>query len=178
MGWNKEGSRDEQPVEGRYRGQTVLAAETLRHASSPVVAPEPAKGEERLSVFWRVFGGTLLSITALVCITVYQQFNGSLNELRHGLNALHETRADLVKKDEFSSRMTSVWNGIKELQAAHAAAAAAKERITLLEQQLKASEEDRKELTREFQRLRERLAALEGRQAAGTATKASLQRKK
>ena len=42
----------------------------------------PAKGEERISLFWRVFGGTLLSIAALVVITLYQQFNGSLNELR------------------------------------------------------------------------------------------------
>ena len=177
MRWNKEESRNEQPVAGRYSEQTILTAETLRQGGSPVVvAPEPPKGEERISIFWRVFGGTLLSIAALVCVTVYQQFSNGINELRNGLNNLHETRADLVKKDEFGGRMTSVWSSIKELQAASIAVTAAKERITLLEQQLKASEEDRKELNREFQRLRERLATLEGQKAAAVSTKASLQR--
>lgn len=141
----------------------VLAAESLRNAALPADSP---RGDERISTFWRIFGGTLLSIAALVCITVYQQFNNTLNELRSAVAHLNEGRADLVRKDEYNSRNSSLWNGLKEAQTASAATVAVKERQALLEQQLKSAEEERRELAREVKRLSERLAAVEGRQGA------------
>ena len=44
---------------------------------------------------------------------------------------------------------------------------ALKERSELMEQQLKAGEEERKDMAHEIQQMRERLAVLEARQAVG-----------
>src|SRR5438132_9997852 len=105
MAWNnEEEQRGQQSGTGRLQGGTVVAAETLRNATAQgLLAAASAKGEERIGVFWRVFGGTLLSIVALVCVTVYQQFTSTINELRNDVNHLNESRADLLKKDEFNS---------------------------------------------------------------------------
>jgi chromosome segregation ATPase len=150
-----------------------------------------------MPLFWRVFGGTVLSIAALACVTAYQQLTGNINEvrgdlghlstdLRKDMGRLGEAQADLVRKDEFNTRMKSVWDSLKELRAEGGAIAALRERGALVEQQLKAGDEERKELGRELQRLREaragdeerrellrelqalreRLAAMEGRQPA------------
>jgi BMFP domain-containing protein YqiC len=164
----------------------LLALETLRSASSPPEAAPPVK-EERISVFWRIFGGTLLSIGALVVLSLCQYFNNSLNalrgdlarlsedvhkeighlcaDLRKDLVRLTENQADLVKKEEYGTRLKSIWDSLKELQALGTTVAALKERSLLQDQQMR-EETDRKELVRELQQLRERLANLEGRQAA------------
>jgi hypothetical protein len=180
----------------------VLASETLRLPASDGAASFPASSEERLSAFWRIFGGTLLSITALVIITICQHFNNSQSELRGDLshlgddvhkdiNRLNQEFGDLMKKDEFTSRMKTVWENLKELQDERTVTTALKERVTILDErvkqqegerkelarelqhlrELKAIEDDRKELVRELQRLRERLAAIEGKQAGGTGVK-------
>jgi hypothetical protein len=160
---NRADCRDQQSSAVRSRSNTVAVAETLRQGA----AAGPGKGEERVSLFWRLFGGTLLSIGALVVITLYQQFSNSLAELRTDMIHLNESRGDLMHKDEFNSRMNSVWSSIKDLQTAGATMTGMREREALLEQQLKSAEDERKEMTRELQRLRERLAVLEGRQGAG-----------
>ncbi|HEV3263282.1 MAG TPA: hypothetical protein VG013_40985 [Gemmataceae bacterium] len=179
MAWNEEEQRSQQSGAGRLQAGTLAAAETLRNAQDQGrLAANPPKGEERIGVFWRVFGGTLLSIVALVCITVYQQFTSVLNELRNDVNRLNESRADLVKKEEFNSRMTSVWAGMKDFQGATTAFTAAKERLTFLEQHLKASEDDRKESVRELQHVRERLAVIEGSQGRPLSTPASLRKER
>ena len=146
----------------RGRTSTAAASETLRNGAAAGAAAQ-GKGEERLSLFWRVFGGTLLSIAALVIVTVYQQFSNCLLELRNDMIHLNESRADLLKKDEFNNRMNSVWSSMKDLQTAETALTGLRERSALLEQQLKAAEDERKELTRQLQQLRERLAVVEGR---------------
>jgi hypothetical protein len=160
---NKPDCRDDQSsasgIMARARNNTAALSETLRNSA----ASAQGKGEERISLFWRVFGGTLLSIAALVVVTVYQQFSNSLLDLRNSITHLNESRAELLQKDEFNSRMTSVWNGIKDLQTANATVASLRERSALLEQQLKAAEDERKEQARQLQQLRERLAVVEGR---------------
>jgi len=166
MSWNK--GQDKEEADGLSTG-TLLAAETLRSASSQaLLAAAPPKGEERIGVFWRVFGGTLLSIVALVIVTAWQQFSSTLNELRAGLSRVSESQADLVKKDEFNTRLTSLWNTSKELQVANAVNAGTKDRVAALEQQLHACNDERKELAKQLLDVRERLAALEGRHAALT----------
>ena len=148
-----------------YKAESVRSALESSHAGAKL------KPEDRVSVFWRVFGGTLLSIGALVCITLFQQFSNSLSEVRTNVDRLAESRADFIKLDDCNTRFAALWNNIKELQTANAAVLALKERSTLLEEQIKSSENERKELSRELQRLRKRQAALEGRQAP-TATAA------
>jgi methyl-accepting chemotaxis protein len=199
--------QDDESFGGSEAQATILRAETLRHAAENRHA-KSFKGEEKISLFWRLFGGTLLSIAALVCITIYQQFNAALGEMRTNINRLTESRADLVSLNDFNTRVASLWNNIKDVQSATgtlsalkehsslldqqvkalqdqlnnrlqgvsasikdldaplASAAALKERSALLEQQVKAGDDERKELGKEIQVLRERLAVLEGRQAA------------
>ncbi len=195
-------NRNEQRALQSSDGATFLAAETLRSATAACEAAGAAQSEDRVSVFWRVFGATLLSIVALVIITLCQHFNSSLSELRSDLGHLNEdlrkelsrvneTNADLLKKEEFSFRMKSVWDGMKELREGLASIAGLKERATTTDQRLKTEEEEHKELVREIQRLRElkagqdgriemvgelqrlreRLAAVEGRQALPTRPK-------
>jgi hypothetical protein len=152
-------------------GSLLQTTETLRSSDeSGQIAQRSLKAEERVSLFWRLFGGTLLSIVALLCITAYQQFMNNLSDLRKDLNALTQSRADLVKQDDFNSRTTALWTSMKELQTAQSAMTALKERSTLLEQRIKSGEEERKEQVRELQALRERQAALEARLAIPAAT--------
>jgi hypothetical protein len=204
--------RDRDAAQGARENSidTIVRAETLRGAERSSVRDD-AKPEDRIGVFWRVFGGTLLSITALVAITLYQQFSNALSEVRNNVSRLNESRGDLVKTDDFNNRTTALWNSVKEVQqantavtalkertalfeqqvrtaqeqvngrlaalannikdldAANAAIIALKERSALLEQQVKLAEQERKDLVHELQLLRERQAALEGRQAAAPA---------
>lgn len=144
---------------------SLLQAETLRNAAAPPPQPTPARGEEQIPIFWRIFGGTLISIAALVAITLYNQFNNGLNELRAEIVRLKEQNGDLVKKAELREQAASLSTGLKDVQAAQAGVTALRERSLLLEQQLKTAEDERRELAREVQRMRERLAAVEGQQA-------------
>ena len=165
MNENGKNAREEQRTTTRLAGGTLLAGESLRSVIAAEAGAPQGKGEERLSTFWRVFGGTLLSLAGLVAVTLYQQFTGSLNELRNEISRLAEARADYVKKDEFNSRIATVWTSVKELQAATAAGAILKERCAILDQQLKAAKDEHREIAREVQTLSVRLAAAEGRQA-------------
>lgn len=146
----------------------VLTAEAFRGAAEATRAPVVvARPEEKVSLFWRVFGGTLLSVAALVVLTVYQQFANGLNELRNNMNHVHETQADLLKKDEFNTRATSMWNAINQVgNQVKEEVPAQKTRLTSLEAQLQSLQQERKELAQQVQALTVKLAALEARQGA------------
>jgi hypothetical protein len=141
----------------------ILTNEALRQGEP--AAAVPPKPEEKISLFWRVFGGTLLSIAALVLMTVYQQIANSLHDLRGDLNHVRELQVDMVKKDDLNSRATSIWNSLKEVTND---VPSLKTRTALLESQLAVAEKERKDLCREVQALRERLATVEGRQASSS----------
>lgn len=195
----------------RESESVVLAAGTLRvsdtRPAEPVKVGHP---DDRLSMFWRVFGGTTLSILALIAVTVYNNLQSNVTELRVELSRSNEARAELVKKEEFNARTQTMWDrvqalqelkatvtGLKEqvatvgekqgdvkavrdqlamieqrLKAAdedHKALAKAELTITALEQktttrdaQLKAAEDERKEMAKQLAELRERLAKVEG----------------
>jgi hypothetical protein len=163
MGSNRKDEGDGTRIQRPHLLQT---AETLRSVAAACAEekarPEP-RGEEKISVFWRVFGGTLLSIAALVVMTVYQQFSANLNELRAAITHLSEVQADLVKKDDLNSRATYLWAGIKE---AGGDVAALKTRTALLESMTQVFEKEQKELHDKVDHLTERLAALEARPRA------------
>jgi hypothetical protein len=188
-GYALEKYENDQRGSSRTPAVPILVAESLRNAASTNDSAPAPKGEERISVFWRVFGGTLLSIAALVVLTLCQYFNNNLNELRNDLSRLNEEfrkdlghlnndlhkdlghlneiNANLVTKEDFNNRLKSVWDTIKDLRALGETVASLKERALLHDQQMK-SQTERKELIAEIQHLRERLANLEGRQAANS----------
>jgi hypothetical protein len=147
----------------------LVTAETLRSAGAPHHQPPAKPAEEKVSLFWRIFGGTILSIVALVVITAYQSVSNTIADLRNGISHLNETKADFVKKDENAASRTRTWDRMAEIQKEAAAAnAAAQQGLTALQeksvardQQLKQIEEEHKELLKEVQSLRERLARVE-----------------
>jgi DNA repair exonuclease SbcCD ATPase subunit len=114
------------------QSQEVAALETVRSAaeSAGKAEPEPKKtGEEHISVFWRVFGGTILSIVALVAITLFNNMSASITDLRNELSREREARAELVKKDEFNSRNTAMYERIRGVDAVKAEMEGLKEKV-------------------------------------------------
>ena len=158
MSQNRSRPNLEQAMPPRPSLSAAVAAEALRIAAPPVAYPAPPKGEERISLFWRVFGGTILSIAALVGITVYQSFAGNLSDLRAGINHVNELQANLATKDDLNTKSTALWAASKDVTTQ---TADLKTRTALLETQLRSAEDDRKELNREVLSLRERLRTLE-----------------
>ena len=206
--------RDElDTLETRQQDNLVMAAATVRAAETFPPEPirtHPAHPDDRVSLFWRVFGGTILSIFALVAVTLYNNLQSNINELRAELSRSHEARAELVKKEEFNARTQNIWDRVQTLQELKATVSALKEQvagyserqgdvkllrdqlttieqrlktteddhkalaraeltITTLEQrtamrdaQLKAAEDERKEMAKQLAELRERLAKVEG----------------
>jgi hypothetical protein len=161
VGANRMEEEEPSPLEHPH---LLQAAETLRSVAAACAKQkgkgEP-QGEEKMSVFWRVFGSTLLSIGALIVLTFYQQFSTNLNELRAGLDHLAEVQADLVKKDDLNNRATGLWESIKE---AGNDVSQLKTKAALLESQAQLSEKERQALHDKVEQLSERLAALEARQ--------------
>jgi chromosome segregation ATPase len=153
---------------------TPVLAEALRAGSEAGKAAAPAGDEGKISIFWRVFGGTLLSIAALVLVTVYQQFTSGINDLRNeaghinadlrkDLGRLSEAQGDLVKKEDLNGRARAMWDAIKEVQADRSTLTTLKERCTVLMDLFKAGEEERRQLVGELQKLREQKAAADER---------------
>lgn len=150
-----------------------VAVETLRAATE---SSKPKDEDKAMPVFWRVFGGTVLSITALIVMTAYQSLTGAVGELRNDIGHLQndlrkdlgrvsDSQAELVKKEEVDSRLSSVWRGIKEMQEERKDLDGLRERCTALMGAFKSSDQERQRLARDVQALREKQAAEQERQA-------------
>jgi hypothetical protein len=108
---------------------------------------------------------TVLSAIGFIGLALFEQYNGMLSELRTDLKHFNETSSEYVKKD----KLQKCWERLKECSKELTASAVARER---LEQELKSNERTREDMAKEMQRLRERLAYLEGMKV-GTAINAS-----
>jgi hypothetical protein len=120
----------------------------------------PASSGKRAALWWGL-GGTLLSGVGWVALMLFDQYNAGLAELRNDLKHFHEARAELVNKENVRKLYEHFKESLRELQASAAAREA-------LQRQLQESEKGRRVMARELQRVRERLASVEGRQAATT----------
>lgn len=151
-------------IDSREPEAIVLAAGTLTAGESRT-SSHNAHSEERLSLFWRVFGGTILSIGALVAVTLYNNLTSNLNELRSEVNRVNEARAELVKKEEFNSRTQNLWDRVQNLQEMRVTVTSLKEQVsgyaekkgevksvrdqlTVVEQRLKSAEDDHKAMAK------------------------------
>ena len=75
--------------EYRRRGSGEVAeAEASRAAAHPAAEQERQTGDERISLFWRVFGGTILSMVTLGAITLYNSITSNIAELRSEIATL------------------------------------------------------------------------------------------
>lgn len=149
------------------RTQEIATFGSAQSAPLPGPAAPPAekKDEERISLFWRVFGGTILSITALVAITLFNHFAGTINDLRAELTREREARAEFVKKDEFQTRNQSQYERIRAAEGLKADIEALKERAS----SNAAAVEAVKKETAGLEVLKERVAGVEAvrKDAAG-----------
>lgn len=168
MGQNRS---ERQPL----TANTPVLAEVLRQAAE-AGKPEGGDEENRIPLFWRVFGGTVLSITALVVMTAYQGFTSSLKELsteighlekdmRKEMAQFRESQGGLIRKDEFNGRMQSVWKSMKDLEEDRKQLAELKERCETLMQRHRTSITERRQLEEEIRLVREQQAMSQERQA-------------
>jgi DNA repair exonuclease SbcCD ATPase subunit len=158
----------------------LAALETARSAAeSSSKGAEAKPEEERVSLFWRIFGGTILSIVALVTITLYNNLTTSISDLRAEVSSEREARAELVKKDEYNTRVNAVYErmrgidavkieleGMKEkVQSQSVAADGAKKdtaaAVEAVKKDFSASIDAMKKDTAALEVLKERVAALE-----------------
>jgi DNA repair exonuclease SbcCD ATPase subunit len=146
-----------------------LACETMRSsAESSGPGQTERRDDEGMSLFWRVFGGTILSIVALGSITLYNSISTNISELRGELNREREARAELVKKDEFNSRMSSQYERMRSFEGLKAEHEAVKERLNANAALLEGVKKDAAATTDTVKKdaaalevLKERLTALE-----------------
>jgi hypothetical protein len=132
----------------------------LDHAPHP-----PGKRRRRTAILVGV-SSTILSVLGFGALTLFEQYNSLVSEMRNDLKHFNETSSEYVKRDSFQRFRDTVKERLfKELPEANLA----KYR---LEEELKASEKARIETAEELRRLRERLAFLEGRQTATATAKA------
>lgn len=108
---------------------TLAAAETLRSAAAGPA--EKKSGDEQVSIFWRVFGGTLLSVVALAAITLYNNLSSNIAELRSELSREREARTGLVKKDDNDTRVKTLYERIRGVEAHKTEIETLKERATV-----------------------------------------------
>ena len=71
-------------------------------------APRRRNDEERISIFWRLFGGAMISVAALVGVTLYNSMQMSITELRTEVARLHEAKAEAAKKDDLAALRATV----------------------------------------------------------------------
>jgi DNA repair exonuclease SbcCD ATPase subunit len=116
------------PGENQEQADTLMQGEAARIASA--AATPPAKPEEeKVSLFWRIFGGTILSMVTLGVLTLYNNISGNIAELRSELSREREARSELVRKDEFNSRHNSQYERIRAFDSMKAEQEGLKERV-------------------------------------------------
>jgi hypothetical protein len=131
----------------------AAAAQTLHSPLSSL-----SRKKRRGPVIWGIVS-TVLSAVGFIALALFEQYNSMLGELRADLKHFNETVAEFVKRDSFQRFRDQVKERMKEVEQSNLAKAR-------LEQELKVSEKAREDLMHDMQRLRERLAFMEGRQTA------------
>src|SRR5262245_52529244 len=101
----RRSDRDDCRSDSNEQVLPMVASETMRTPKSHAMPKEVSgkSSDEKISLFWRIFGGTILSIVSLLVITAYQSISGSMHEIRTELSQLKEAKAEFVKKDEYST---------------------------------------------------------------------------
>jgi hypothetical protein len=149
---------------------TSLVEEQKKQVAAPAEPPkEEKKKDPEPPLFWKLCSAALLSVAALICVTLYNQLSASSGAVRADLgqirNEVTNLRNDLVSKDDYHARTVGVIDDIKKAQATNNASIDTWR--DLLQEQKTTSAELRnqiKEMEKDLQRLRERLSILEQRE--------------
>lgn len=150
-----------------------VAMEVMRQAGEAGGKPaegEKKKEEDSIPLFWRVFGGTVLSVTTLIGITTYNGLNASMaeakgdvsglaTESRKEVTRLCEGQVQMLEKGELATQMSVAWRSLNELNEDHDALVVLREKCQSLLARFKAGEVARRRLEQELREAREEQAA-------------------
>jgi hypothetical protein len=166
---------DPQLVEMLRAALAALAAEQKGANGAPAEAKKeekkedkPKKPEEQMPLFWKLCSAALVSVTALIVVTLYNQLSATASQMRSDAGQLRsdigQLQNDLIRRDDYNQKVEQMINSIKEVQAGNKTAMDTW-RDRLGEQKTTVSElrVQIKEAERDLQRLREELALLEQR---------------
>lgn len=127
--------------------------------------------EDHTPLWIKIFGGSILSIAFLCVITLTGYIVSNINNIQTQVNCVN---ADMITKKEFTDRQKTIWDsmkidsdniaGLKE--RLNAIESLAKERANGAETQLMQLREENRQLQKDIQSLRERVAAIEGKAGA------------
>jgi len=161
---------------------TPVLVESARTATAP---PAAGGDDSKISVFWRVFGGTILSIVALVSITLFNSIQSSISELRadaarareslaaavkrEDFDREREARGSLAKKDDVDARVKTLYERIRVIEGYKGDIEAVRERastavlaVDALKKDVGASVDAKRRDSATLEVLRERFAVLNG----------------
>jgi cell division protein FtsL len=145
---------------------TVLEAESTR-AAAKRPRPTARARKQSMSLFWQVFGSTIVSVVALLMITAYSQMTATDAELRRDVAQI---QAELVRKDELNGRLTALWNSVRDLENTRITVIGLGDQAKVLgknlESNIKTEADRRSELQRQVDDLSRRLQALAERLAS------------
>ena len=142
------------------------------HAAAAAPPAVKKSDDEKMHIFWRVFGGALLSVAAFAGFTLYNTLTNSIAELRSEVSRLNEVKAEAAKKEDVATLRTRADDNRRELDSQ-------KERLTKYRLELDAAKKEQttatdgvkkdltateKELQKALAEVREKLARLEGQQ--------------
>jgi hypothetical protein len=128
------------------------------------------KPEERVPLFWKMCSAALLSISAMLAVTLYNGLSGTASAANAEAKLLRaeigQLKDDLVSNQEYVSRIEHTVNTIKDVQA-NTKAAFESWRERSQEQRTAVSElrSQIKDAERDLQHMREELALMEQREA-------------
>lgn len=133
MAPKRGGQDDGRDMEARV-DETPVIVQALRAGETASPSVDKKHDDEKMSLFWRVFGGTILSIVSLVAITLFNNMMTSINDLRTDVSKANEARSnavmdlraemaksaearnDLVRKEDYNSRMNAQSERVASLQ--------------------------------------------------------------
>src|SRR5262249_44237122 len=119
------------PFEGMCMDQNAAICRNVEIVSTGNPPPrEPgtpghhadSRGRGRLAMLWGI-AGTVVSALGFIGLSLFDQYNHSLNELQRDIKHFHEVSGSLVKKESLQRCYDRVGECIKELQASMAARA-------------------------------------------------------
>jgi hypothetical protein len=135
---------------------------TRAPAEQPAKEEKKEKKEDNVPMFWKLCSAALLSVGALVAVTLYNQLSSSNGALRADVNTLRERNNELVRKDEYNQRNIAILATIQGVEANNKAAMDLwKERALRLEADAQNRNDKISKLETDLSAMRERLAAAE-----------------
>ena len=138
------------------RDTNDVSAVAVRVIESPHAKPMMDKPEDRMSLFWRVFGGTILSVAALIGVTLYNNLNSTIseiradstrtiNELRARIDAQNDSRGDLMRRADLEKALTALSARLDAMDKLSSTIAAIKEQMTALSDKSLTAAKDQKD---------------------------------